>query len=194
MAETQIITKKKGIVYAIVYAPWQIDTQGEMMLPEEIVKSAHNFLASGRVSAIDTEHDWIPNGCRVVESFIARKNDPDFPAGAWVFGIQTTDETLAKIEKGELNALSFASLNVPERKLAAAYISTPISGTGTTEPYGSDSIAEHVHSVELKFDASGRIIPTLTSIAENHAHEVFALTATQANKDHAHRMVADLLL
>ena len=92
------------IVYAEVYAPNIPDSQGEFMQPTTIRKMAHSFLAKGFVNQIDTNHDNVTNGSYVVESFIARKNDPDFIEDSWVVGVHVPDSDLwAKIKKGELN-------------------------------------------------------------------------------------------
>lgn len=88
------IDEKKQIVYGAVYVPYEVDTQGDWMTPEEIEKMAYRFMESLRLYKIDTQHDEVENGCYVVESFIAREGDPDFEAGSWVVATKITDEDI----------------------------------------------------------------------------------------------------
>src|SRR5690606_23799098 len=82
------------IVYGEVYAPGQVDSHGDFMTAKTIEAMAQRFLKSGLVKNIDTEHDLQQNGSEVVESFIARKGDPDFAEGAWVLGVHVSDPQL----------------------------------------------------------------------------------------------------
>jgi hypothetical protein len=79
------------------------------MTAEEIEKMAYGFLENMRNANIDRNHDDKPNYGVVVESFIARKGDPDFPPGAWVLGTHVTDdETWEAIKSGEITGYSIA--------------------------------------------------------------------------------------
>lgn len=97
----------KQIVYGEVYAPLVEDSHGDWMTAEQIELMAHKFMKSGRVKALDREHNLKETGAVVVESFIARKGDPDFAEGAWVLGCHVADSELwAAIEKGEVTGFS----------------------------------------------------------------------------------------
>ena len=76
------LDQDEQIVFGEVYAPDFPDSQGDYMSAREIKKMAYNFLQKGNVSNIDTNHSQVPNGSRVVESFIAREGDPIFTPGA----------------------------------------------------------------------------------------------------------------
>lgn len=98
---------QKQIVYGEVYVPNQRDTDGNFMTAETIEKMAHDFLAKQRNSQISKGHDGkADKGC-VVESFIARKDDPDFIEGAWVIGAHIPDiEIWKQVESGDLTGFS----------------------------------------------------------------------------------------
>ena len=49
---------------------------GDYMSREEIKKMAYGFMKKSALSQIDTNHNQQPNGCYVVESFIARDDEP----------------------------------------------------------------------------------------------------------------------
>lgn len=101
----------RQIVYGEVYVPDERDTHGHFMKAAEIEKMAHAFLLKYQQAAIDTEHDFTPNGAGVVESFVARPGDPDFTPGAWVIGVHVPDKALwAQLEKGELTGFSLAGV------------------------------------------------------------------------------------
>jgi hypothetical protein len=79
------------------------------MTPAEIEKMAYGFMESLRLTQIDKNHDGEANKGVVVESFIARSGDPDFPEGTWALGVHVTDDgTWKAIEKGEITGFSIA--------------------------------------------------------------------------------------
>ena len=97
----------KQIVYGEVYVPNRKDTDGNFMTAETIEKMAHDFLANKKNSQISKAHDGNTDKGVVVESFIARENDPDFVSGSWVVGVHVPDTEIWKqIEKGELTGFS----------------------------------------------------------------------------------------
>lgn len=99
--------EEKQLAFGVVYAPDEIDTHGDFMTAEDIEKMAYAFMTSGNVNKIDTQHDLIENGSRVVESFIARAGDIEFPEGAWVMGVHIPDGEIWKsIKNGDLTGFS----------------------------------------------------------------------------------------
>lgn len=100
----------KHIVLGVVYEPNVRDTDGNFMTAEEIEKMAYRFMEQLRNTAIDKEHNGETGSYgTVVESFIAREGDPDFPRGAWILGVHVTDpQTWENIEKGEITGFSLA--------------------------------------------------------------------------------------
>lgn len=105
---------EQRIVYGVVYAPGnpeRRDAQGHWMSAEEVAKMAHRFMANLRLYQIDKQHDSEPDEGMVVDSFIAREGDPDFPAGAWVLGVKVLkDETWEAIKNGEITGYSIAGI------------------------------------------------------------------------------------
>lgn len=114
MAKTAKISKfdeTKQIVWGEVYVPYEEDSQGDWMTPEEIEAMAYGFMANLRLHKIDTNHDEEQNGCYVVESFIARPGDPDFQEGAWVVATKiTNDDIWDMIINGEITGYSIMGL------------------------------------------------------------------------------------
>jgi len=99
----------KRIVYGEVYVPWLVDSQGDFATPEDIEKVCHDFLLDGNLDCIDTQHDFQKNGCRVVESYIAKVGDPNFTHGSWVLGTKVSgDDVWNQILKGDINGYSMA--------------------------------------------------------------------------------------
>lgn len=185
-----IKSEDERLVYAEVYAPLHVDTDGECMTKDEIKKAAHDFLASGRTNKIDVSHNREESGCLVVESFLARKNDPDgFVDGSWVMGVKVLpDDLWSEIKSGELNGFSFGGSvhKVPAR----ANVITAKSLIGETEDSMDDGpLPPHSHGLSLQFNSDGRIISGKTSEMLGHAHEVARATATEKELDHSHRMI-----
>ena len=86
------------VVFAELYAPDIVDSQRDFMTRDEIRKSCWGFMKSGR-NEIDVEHDGVVTTCAVVESFIARDDDP-------VFVPDGDNRTLAEYTDSEKNAIS----------------------------------------------------------------------------------------
>lgn len=105
---TKAIAKKK-IVYGIVYAPEEPDAHDCFMTAEQVEMAAHRFMLASQ--KMDDFHNFVDGAGAPVESFIARKGDPDFPEGAWVLGAKVFDEKVWKqITKGEIRSFSLAGM------------------------------------------------------------------------------------
>ncbi|MDR3279159.1 MAG: XkdF-like putative serine protease domain-containing protein [Synergistaceae bacterium] len=107
----EVVFKKsdatKQIVYGEVYVPDEKDTDGNWMTSETIEKMAHGFMQDLRLTQIDKNHDGNTDKGVVVESFIVRKDDPDFTEGAWVVGVKVSDkDTWDAVQKGEITGFS----------------------------------------------------------------------------------------
>jgi hypothetical protein len=185
-----IKSEDKRLAYGEVYAPLRVDTDGEAMNAEAIEKAAHEFLASGRIDQIDVQHSFEKSGCVVVESFIARKNDPDgFIEGSWVLGVRILpDELWLAVKSGEINGFSFAGLP-GGRTPAKVTVDMAKRVVGETEKSTDGPFPEHSHDLELEFNEAGRPIMTKTGEAIGHVHVVRKLTATDREFDHAHRLI-----
>jgi hypothetical protein len=99
-------------LYGIVYAPDEMDAQGDWADAETIRQAADDFMRSGRAMQVDQEHDFTPVPAFVAESWLIRKGDALFPEereGAWAVGIQVEDAALwAAIEAGDVEGISLA--------------------------------------------------------------------------------------
>jgi len=101
---------QERITYDVVYAPWEVDLQGQYATEDEVRKMAHEFIA--RKGGMNLMHitglkmtDGRPAG-EPVESFIARAGDPDFPRGAWVMGVKWHPEAWEQVKSGRLTGYS----------------------------------------------------------------------------------------
>ena len=191
MSSPKLIVKseEQRLVFGEVYSPLQVDTQDEAATKELIQKMAHKFLLEGRVNKVDVDHSFKESGCAIVESFIARKNDPDgFIEGAWVAAALITSDLWEQVKKGELNCFSFGGTGTPSD------IQT-IKVTQITHLFGKTEISHengplppHGHDVEIHFQ-DGKVLPCMTSIELDHGHALTKSSATEIELDHAHRMI-----
>jgi len=182
---TECVIKKTDeelqIVYAEVYVPDIPDTHNEYMTEETIRKMAHGFLAKGFVNQVDTNHDNTTNGSYVVESFIARKGDQDFIAGAWVVGIHVPDITVwDQIKKGELNGFSVEALVQKVPRTITMEVPEFIEG-------GTDTADGHSHTFKAFFDDNGALAGGSTNIVDGHLHSIMKGTITEESDGHTHR-------
>lgn len=170
------------IVFAEVYAPDIPDTDNEYMTAEEIKKAAYNFVKEGRIFKVDTNHDNEENGSYVVESFIARKGDPDFIEGSWVVGIHIPDEKVWKqVMDGELNGFSLEAAVLKTPQEVEVEIPAFVHG-GTSE---NDS---HSHTFKVDFDVeTGDFKGGVTDTVNGHFHTIKRGTITEDAEGHNHR-------
>lgn len=94
----------KRIVYGEVMAPDVTDAHGDVARAPEIEAAAHRFLADG--AHVGGMHREFCGVGRVVESFIARKGDPDFTPGAWVLGVRLSEPAWRRVLRGEWTGFS----------------------------------------------------------------------------------------
>tara|TARA_Y100000031_G_C8225013_1_gene387843 strand:- start:861 stop:1439 length:579 start_codon:yes stop_codon:yes gene_type:complete len=182
VSKIQRVDGEKQIVYGVVYSPLEIDTWGETMTAEDIEVMAHRFMELQHNQTIDEMHDESPKlTCWPVESFIARKGDPDYPEGAWVLGVKINDDdTWAKVKKGEINGFSFQAM---VSKIAAVVeIEFDPEVIGQTEENEG-----HRHLFFAKIDDDGKVYGGRTTTDAGHSHEIKRGTATEETNGHRHR-------
>lgn len=172
---------KLQILYSEVYAPDRPDTDNEYMKAEEIQKMAHEFLREAKVRKIDTYHNnKLVEGAAIVESFVARENDPDFIPGSWVVGIHIPDKDVwAKVEKGELAGLSMEAEVFKETQEVEVEIPDVVRGMTTKSE-------DHEHEFFVRYDEQGRFIGGVTSMVDGHRHVIKAGTRTEETDNHRH--------
>lgn len=168
------------VVYAEVYAPGRPDAQGEYMSKESIQKACHEFAKSGRMRQIDIQHDnTLVEGACVVESFVAREDDPVFIPGSWVVGMYLPDEVWAKVKKGELNGFSMEAYVVKEEKEVTLEIPPVVRGlTSKSE--------DHTHTFFVTYDDEGKFRGGETDVVNGHSHRILAGTHTEEEGGHHH--------
>jgi hypothetical protein len=187
--QLKIKSHEKRLVFGEVFSPLQVDTQGEAMTKGAIEDMAHTFLLEGRTDKVDVSHSFKKSGCLVVESFIARKSDPDgFIEGAWVLGVKVIPDKLWElVKKGELNCFSFGGQGrtVPKK----VKIEQIIKLEGETEKSHEDGpLPPHKHIAVLHFK-DGTLIPGRTGVTLDHDHGISKESATEQELDHSHRMI-----
>lgn len=188
MADFKSIAVKKSvaekqILFAEVYAPNITDSHGDWMNAEEIEKMAYNFARHGRLNKVDMNHDNNLYGCCIVETFIARADDPIFIPGSWVVGIHVPDPTIwAKVKSGELNGLSMECLCL--KKSVDVEIHCPAILQGVCEKSQGD---DHTHDFTVHVDENGEFAGGFTSVVNGHSHQILSGSVTEEAAGHTHR-------
>lgn len=170
------------MVWGEVYAPNRPDVDGEFMTAEEIQKMAHGFVRKGRLSQIDVQHDnkTVP-GVQVIESFIARKGDPDFIEGAWVVGVHIDDAaTWQQVLEGKINGFSMEALVTKEDVEVELEIPPVVMGKTSKDE-------DHEHQFFVTYDEDGKFLGGVTDEVNGHKHLIRAGTITEKASDHQHR-------
>ena len=169
------------IVWAEVYLPDVPDTDGDYMDAETIQKMAHDFMRNLALKNIDVMHDGnFIDGAGVVESFIARKGDPDFIEGAWVVGVHVADdETWKKIKNQELNAFSLEAITKQRPAQIEMEIPPVISGITTKNE-------DHEHEYFVTYGPNGEFLGGQTNVIDGHKHLIKRGTVTEEGGDPKH--------
>lgn len=187
---------KLQIVWGEVYVPDMPDTHGDFMNAEEIRKMAYKFSLAGDMGAVDVMHDNVRYGCCVVETFIVRSGDPDFPiVGAWVVGVHVPDKALwDRIEEGELNGFSMEALAYRREATVEVNVQPVLRGK-------TDVVDGHEHEFEAWFDDKGELIGGITSEAADqngvlHRHAIKRSVQSEESMGHTHRFsyIEDMVL
>lgn len=183
MTTLKIASEDKHLVYGEVYVPSIIDSDGDYMDAEDIEKAAHGFLRDLNLQKIDLQHsNKLVPGATVVESFIARKGDPDFIEGSWVVGVHIPDaDTWSKIKKGEINGFSLEALVKGEETEIEVEVPPVISGKTTK------SEDDHDHDFYVTYDPEGNLVGGRTSEVNGHYHLIKRGTITEEAAGHRHR-------
>lgn len=176
---------EQRLVYAEVYAPNRPDSDGEYMTAAEIQKMAHSFTAKGQMGQVDVMHDneTVPGVC-IVESFIARKDDPDFLEGSWVVGVHVDNDALWQaIKDDQINGFSMEAMVM--RREREVEIELPPVVSGTTQ-----KSEDHIHKFYVTYDDSGKFLGGRTDMVSGHYHEIRAGTVTELAQEHRHKFSA----
>jgi hypothetical protein len=186
-SDSQVVPFKKTsdeqqVVFGEVYAPGFPDSQGDFMTKDTIQTMAYGFLKKANTSKIDVQHSREECGAYVVESFIARDDDPVFIPGSWVVGVKVPDTNIWEMVKsGELNGFSLDGLGV--RVPTTIELTIPEVLKGETDVFDG-----HGHDFHVRFDEEGNFLGGKTSKAEDgHFHEINRGTATEVTDGHSHR-------
>lgn len=179
------LDEEQQIVMGVVYAPGLPDSHGDYMTAEEIRKACYDFMSRGDMHAVDIMHDNKRYGCEIVESFIVRAGDPDFPIeGSWVAAVHCPDPIWARVKKGELNGFSMEALAFREEKEIDLEIPDRVKGV-TAKCDG------HEHEFEIFFGPEGEFIGGKTAIAldasgKAHYHIIRKGVMTEEVDGHHH--------
>lgn len=181
-----VITKDKDgwerIVFAEVIVPNVPNVYGDFHTEESVRQFAYSFMING--FTWDVNHDNGDWGQKIfmVESFIARENDPDFIKGAWVVGCHIADDALwEEVLNGNITGYSYEAW--------VSFIQTELLGTYENTKYGNTEKAVgdgHRHRFFVVLDEHGRVITGSTDIVDGHYHSISQHTVTDPSLNHVH--------
>ncbi len=190
MSKVEVVTKRRSdsdferVVFGEVLVPMTINVFGDISTKEMVRDCAYEFARQGY--GLDIEHDNVDvKGQKyyVVESFIARADDPDFIPGSWVIGIKIIDDEVWQgVLDGKLNGFSFeAEMFYTEVEFEDPGVRTVI---GVTEP---DPFDGHTHAYTVVVDSNNRVISGGTGVTNAHYHPISVHTVTGVGLGHTHR-------
>lgn len=180
------VASDERLVTGQVYAPDTLDAHGHFMTKAELKRVAHQFMLDGLLTSIDVQHDNETIKASIVESFIARKGDPDYEEGSWVATVKIDDEAIwQKVKDGEINGYSFEILTYREDMVVAVEYSTWYYGFTDPDPHD-----KHTHPFIVRLDANGEIVWGSTGPGSNGepAHSIKTSNITERIDGHTHRI------
>jgi len=103
---------KEGIIKGVVYAPEEVDLQGDIASEVEIEKACHGFMMNYLCLNIEHKVSIDDSQASVVENYIAPcdfiEGRQKIKKGSWVVAVQLFDEDLKRAyQSGELTGFSF---------------------------------------------------------------------------------------
>lgn len=174
---------EQRLVFGEVYAPNRPDAHGDFMTEDEIRKAAYKFMKAMRLDQIDTQHNnQTTPGVQIVESFIARKDDPLFIPGSWVIGVHIPDDEIwQQVKKGELNGFSLEALALAEDQEVELDVPPVVSGM-------TSKAEDHEHRFYVAYDQqTGRFMGGQTDMVNGHSHTIRSGSVTDPHEGHTHR-------
>lgn len=172
---------EEQLVFGEVYAPDVPDSHGDFMTRATIKAMAYEFMRRGLQNMIDVQHNRELSGCYVVESFIARDDDPIFIPGSWVVGVKIDDPALwHDVKTGELNGFSLDGEGVRVETRMEIVCPDLIEGE-TCESAG------HVHKFYVRYAHDGEFLGGETDVINGHSHLIHKGTITETADGHSHR-------
>jgi len=183
---TVAITKtdeEKGMVYGIVYAPDQVDSQGDFATANEIEKAAYGFMKARNTTNVDVDHSFNNEDAFVAETWILKGEDaifPDEPVGSWAVGIKLESKDLQDLAKaGSLQGLSMAGQaqktevekgeqGVGEKAFSKFFAALANATTGVWVDFGA-YIAKSKHKGELDMDKFAKIVKEKIDVSLDEA-------------------------
>lgn len=177
------VQEDQRLVFAEVYAPLRVDSDREYMDSKGIKDMAYKFMKAMKLNNVDSAHtNELVEGACVVESFIARKGDPDFIEGAWVVGMHIdNDEMWEKVKKGQINGFSMEAM-VNKDTVDVEMILPPIIDGKTLKAEDG-----HEHTFHVAYDEEGKFLGGKTDSVNGHFHIIKRGSVTEEASDHAHR-------
>ena len=178
--------KDEQLVYGQVYSPDTLDSHGHYMTASELRQVAHRFMVDGLGTSIDVMHDNILVDATIVESFIARKGDPDYEEGSWVAVTKIHDQGVwERVKNGELNGYSFEILTYSSDVVVEYEFET--WHYGFTDPHPSD---KHTHPFMVRLGDDGEIAWGRTGVGSDGSpgHYIKSSNITSAAAGHTHRL------
>lgn len=175
------------VAWAEVLVPDTPNTWADMYSRQAIIDFRDEYMRSNY--GLDVEHDRVDVRNElyyVVESFIARDDDPDFIPGSWVIGVKVIDDALWQdILDGKLNGFSFdAEVFMEPINLLYDDASERLVRTGVTEP---DPFDGHTHTFLVVLGPLNKVISGSTGETDGHSHPLTAHTITGEAASHTHR-------
>lgn len=174
------------LVTGQVYAADTLDAHGHFMTAPELKQVAHKFMTDGLLTSIDVQHDNKTVKASIVESFIARKGDPDYEEGSWVATVKIDDMAVWQMVKdGEINGYSFEILTYREDMVVQVEFHTWYYGFTDPDPYDN-----HSHPFMVRLDAKGEIAWGQTGLGSDGSpsHIIASSNITQKSGGHSHRI------
>lgn len=174
------------LVTGQIYAPNVLDSHGHYMTTDELRQVAHKFMQDGLITSIDLQHNNVTVPATIVESFIARKGDPDFEEGAWVATTKIDDPVIWRaVKDGKINGYSFEIMTYHDEVEVEFEYSTWYYGFTDPDPHD-----KHDHPFMVRLDDNGEIVWGATGIGSDGSppHPITRSNITDAVNGKVHRI------
>ena len=180
------VNTDKRLVTGQVYAPDTLDSHGHFMSKAEVARVAHQFLADGLLNSIDVMHDNETIDAVIVESFIARKGDPDYEEGAWVATTKINNDVIWNaVKNGDINGYSFEILTYRDEVEVDIEYASWYYGFTDEDPHD-----KHTHPYLIHMNNEGEIVWGMTGLGSDGspAHSISQSNITDEVDGLTHRI------
>ena len=141
------VKESEQVAFGVFYPRDFVDTQNEYTDSRELAKAVERLSANENWPyLVDKQHDLNRTESRIIESYLAESDGPNFRKGDWVRRVKIDDSTWAEVESGNLRAFSIYG---KAKRLNATFNGKPVQKMVNLQPTLISLVSKGANKLEF---------------------------------------------